>query len=241
MPEHLDVAVDAAKAVLSAPSATPMLALWAKLGLGMVLAQRGEVAEAEEHYADLLPQRGTYSPFVGVDHVLGLLAAAMGRLDLAEFHFDDAIAGYRAPISPWNLYIAWTCFDYASTLLARNSPGDRSKVEALLAEALSVSGVVDMIPLRERIAALQDRIEAQPTRPPALPDGLTQREVEVLRLVAAGKTDREIAEELVISFRTVTTHVSNILNKISASNRAEAAAYATRQGLTLSTPPNAEP
>ena len=110
-----------------------------------------------------------------------------------------------------------------------------------MAEVLSVSGEVDMIPLRERVAALQARIQAQPPRPPAFPDGLTQREVDVLRLVAAGKTDREIAEELVISFRTVTTHVSNILNKNSASNRAEAAAYATRQGLTQTTPPNSDP
>ena len=51
------------------------------------------------------------------------------------------------------------------------------------------------------------------------------------RLVAAGRTDREIAEELIISIRTVTTHVDNILNKTGAANRAEAAAYAVRHGL----------
>jgi DNA-binding CsgD family transcriptional regulator len=64
-----------------------------------------------------------------------------------------------------------------------------------------------------------------------LDPGLTHREVEVLRLVAAGKTDREIAEQLIISVRTVTTHVSNILNKTGAVNRTEAATYANRQGL----------
>jgi NarL family two-component system response regulator LiaR len=53
----------------------------------------------------------------------------------------------------------------------------------------------------------------------------------VLRLIASGKTDREIAEELFISVRTVSTHVSNILNKINAVNRTEAATYATRHGL----------
>ena len=72
---------------------------------------------------------------------------------------------------------------------------------------------------------------SEPVRSPAYPDGLTQREVEVLRLVAAGRTDREIAEELVISTRTVTTHVGNILNKVGAANRTEAATYATRSGL----------
>ena len=53
----------------------------------------------------------------------------------------------------------------------------------------------------------------------------------MLGLVAAGKSNPEIAEELFISARTVSTHVSNILNKIDATNRAEAASYATRHGL----------
>ena len=63
------------------------------------------------------------------------------------------------------------------------------------------------------------------------PDGLTQREVEVLQLIAAGKTDREIADELFISARTVGYHVSNILNKTTSANRTEAATYASRNGL----------
>ncbi len=60
---------------------------------------------------------------------------------------------------------------------------------------------------------------------------MTQREVEVLRLIAAGKPDREIAEELIISVRTVGNHASSILNKTNGANRTEAATYATRQGL----------
>jgi DNA-binding CsgD family transcriptional regulator/pimeloyl-ACP methyl ester carboxylesterase len=63
------------------------------------------------------------------------------------------------------------------------------------------------------------------------PDGLTTREIEVLRLVAAGKSNQQIAAELVISLNTVARHMSNILDKIGAANRAEAASYATRQGL----------
>ncbi len=70
-----------------------------------------------------------------------------------------------------------------------------------------------------------------PARAPAYPDGLTGREVEVLCLIVDGKTDREIAEELFISARTVGVHISNILNKTSTSNRTEAATYAARQGL----------
>ncbi len=72
---------------------------------------------------------------------------------------------------------------------------------------------------------------AQPERSPAFPDGLTQREVEVLRLVATGKTDREIGEELSISVSTASTHVRNILNKANVANRTEATAYGARLSL----------
>ena len=65
----------------------------------------------------------------------------------------------------------------------------------------------------------------------AFPDGLTRREVEVLRLVCGGKTDREVREELFISVKTVGNHVSNILNKTNTANRTEAATYATRNEL----------
>jgi DNA-binding CsgD family transcriptional regulator len=61
--------------------------------------------------------------------------------------------------------------------------------------------------------------------------GLSPRELEVLRLITEGKPDREIAAELSISPRTVTTHVTNILNKLGLSSRSAAAAYAARHGL----------
>ncbi|MBQ12695.1 MAG: hypothetical protein CMJ45_14240 [Planctomyces sp.] len=73
---------------------------------------------------------------------------------------------------------------------------------------------------------------AQPETSPAYPGGLTQREVEVLGLVVAGKTDRQISEELVIAVRTVSTHMSSILSKTGSSNRTEAACYAAQHGLT---------
>ena len=78
----------------------------------------------------------------------------------------------------------------------------------------------------------QEKAETQPVKTPAYPLGLTQREIEVIRLIAMGKTDREIGKELFISFRTAGNHLRSILNKTDAANRAEAAAYATRHGLT---------
>jgi DNA-binding NarL/FixJ family response regulator len=64
-------------------------------------------------------------------------------------------------------------------------------------------------------------------------DGLTRREVQVLRLVAGGRRNREIAAELAISTNTVDRHVSSILKKTGTVNRTEAAMYAARRGLVL--------
>jgi ATP/maltotriose-dependent transcriptional regulator MalT len=66
---------------------------------------------------------------------------------------------------------------------------------------------------------------------PAAPAGLTRRELEVLRHVAHGSTNREIAEALSISEHTVVNHLSHIFGKIGADNRTTAAAYALRQGI----------
>ena len=62
-------------------------------------------------------------------------------------------------------------------------------------------------------------------------DPLTERELDVLRLVAQGKSNREIAEQLVITEMTVRTHVSNILSKLHLASRTQAALYALKEGL----------
>ena len=81
----------------------------------------------------------------------------------------------------------------------------------------------------EVLRAIEDFIREVPAGP--YPDGLTEREVEVLRLIAVGKTNRDIADQLVISQNTVARHISNIFTKTGASNRAEAASYANRHRL----------
>lgn len=63
------------------------------------------------------------------------------------------------------------------------------------------------------------------------PAGLTAREVEVLRLVARGSSQREIADQLVISRKTASNHIDHIYSKTGASNRAMAALFAVRHGL----------
>ena len=82
--------------------------------------------------------------------------------------------------------------------------------------------------------AIARKLLQEISRPPARPlspEPLTERELEVLRLIARGKSNREIAGELVISEATVRTHVSNILGKLQLASRTQAALYALREGI----------
>jgi two-component system, NarL family, response regulator LiaR len=72
-------------------------------------------------------------------------------------------------------------------------------------------------------------------RAPESPEKLTDRETEVLRLIARGYSNKEIAQELIIGEKTVKTHVSNILGKLSLLSRTQAALYAVRIGLVSDT------
>ena len=231
MDDRLDAAERAADIVLSSPSATSIATMLATQGLALVAVLRGSEDSAQQRYGVLESRRGILVNTEGLfpDRLLGLLAHTMGNLDDAAEHFEDALtfcrkAGYRPEL-------AWTCCDYAETLLQRNESGDRTKAIALLDESLTICQELGMRPLMERVVAIGERAESQPANAPAFPDGLTQREVEVIRLIALGKSNREIADELTISLNTVLRHVSHILAKTGSSNRLEAVGYAAREGL----------
>ena len=76
---------------------------------------------------------------------------------------------------------------------------------------------------------LMDEISTRPSKPAS--DDLTGRELDVLRLIARGRNNRDIAGDLILSEKTVKTHVSNILSKLHLSDRTQAAIYALREGL----------
>jgi DNA-binding NarL/FixJ family response regulator len=88
---------------------------------------------------------------------------------------------------------------------------------------------------RYGLRALQAKVQAlgSVTRhAPTHPDGLTAREVDILRLVSTGRTNRDIGRELYISEHTAANHIRSILRKTGSANRTDAAAYAHRHGLT---------
>jgi DNA-binding NarL/FixJ family response regulator len=82
-----------------------------------------------------------------------------------------------------------------------------------------------------RASALLQELEHVPPAPGSAPDGLTPREVDVLRLLVEGRTNQEIGRVLHLSEFTIKRHVANILTKLDLPSRAAAAAYATRKGL----------
>jgi NarL family two-component system response regulator LiaR len=84
--------------------------------------------------------------------------------------------------------------------------------------------------LHPTIAARLMRELNQPSDLPPTKEPLTNREVEILKLIAQGMSNEEIAQKLVLSERTVRTHVSNILAKLQLANRTQAALYALREG-----------
>jgi DNA-binding CsgD family transcriptional regulator len=101
--------------------------------------------------------------------------------------------------------------------------GDTSSAERELTAARTVFRQVGAVPMADLASSL--------LAPVALPGGLTAREVEVLRLVASGRSNPQIAGELVLSEKTVARHLSNIFVKLDVASRTAAAAYAFERGL----------
>ena len=114
----------------------------------------------------------------------------------------------------------------AASLLSRAAPGDRDRAAALLKASFDNARDIGMRALEERARRRLDELSGTIA---STSDDLTQREAEVLRLIASGRSNADIALVLSISLNTVATHVRNILAKTGCANRTEAAAYAMRR------------
>jgi len=186
-------------------------------------------------YPELAPLRGAnvvighgVACYGAADRYLGMLAATLGEPDLAAEHFEHALAFNRAMgASTW---VAHTLYAYARTLRARGCDGDAERAAAMLTEAATLAEQIGMPMLLARARALGANVDGAHTPP----DDLSWREVDILRLVALGRSNREIGLELSISGHTVANHVRSILRKTGAANRTEAAGYAYRHSLVES-------
>ena len=165
---------------------------------------------------------GHYIP--SISRIMGLAAHTAGDPFAAAAHFEDSIVFCRnAGYSP---ELAWTCHDYAELLISESAMFDKVKIFELLEEGVAAAEKVGMIAVLERIANLRDSVGQQ------LPAGLTERQVEILALVAGGLSNPEIGKRLVISNNTVARHLSNIFAKIDASNRVETTTFALANGIS---------
>ena len=134
---------------------------------------------------------------------------------------------YRAAYAQWR---------HADALLAGGAGTGPAAEPLRAAHATAVR--LGAAPLRTQIEALARRArisltpaEPEPAPAPAHPHGLTDREADVLRLLAAGHTNREIGQQLFISPKTASVHVTSILRKLAVRDRVQAAAVAIRLGL----------
>ncbi len=156
-------------------------------------------------------------------YVQATLLSARGRLQLALGEPGEAQATLQRALALWQRLAV---------------PYEVATTWTLLGDAHEQAG--DVAATREAFATAVDefdRIGAQfavspPSGDPPRPNGLTAREVEVLQLVAAGHTNQGIADELFLSIKTVSRHLSNIYTKIGVSSRSAATAFAFEHHLT---------
>ncbi len=188
-----------------------------------VVGSLGFSPDCEELHQILLNERRpllvAYTP-VSVQRVLGKLATAAGTWSAAFAHFEAAAESLTRGEATWELAV--TLSDHAESRRRRAKRGDSLKAAALEAQAVVLFETLAIGPLRRESsngASLVDRF------------GLTPRELEVLRLVARGLKNQEIAETLTLSPHTVDRHLENIFSKMSVAGRTQAVMTAVAQGL----------
>jgi DNA-binding CsgD family transcriptional regulator len=193
-------------------------------------AALGDEETAALVYPELEPLAGTnvmighlVACYGAADRYLGMLATTLGEWDRAEAHFAHAtVLNRRTGMLTW---LGHTLHQHARARIAR---GDAAGAVPLLSEAAAIAEANGQRALLARIRSIGPE---PPVAPVALPDGLSSREVEILRLVARGLSNREVGAALMISEHTAANHMRSILRKTGCANRTQAATYAHRHGL----------
>ncbi len=210
---------------------------YARAELALLLAESGRLFESEAHLArcrEVLTAGEDWRGLAGRAMLAeGVHAAARGLSTEAEAQFMRAIECFRRLSLPWDEAEAFEIWANAGRRLYRG----RTR-RAFVAERLDCArGVYERLgagqPWFDRLDAQERRLLgiASPGTTVDLPDGLTMREIEILRLVAAGASGREIGEQLVLSVRTVERHIANVYLKTGTHGRAQATSYALGHGL----------
>ncbi len=185
----------------------------------------GDAAVGAEVFAELEPAAGQHIVIADGVAVLGPAEYYLGRLALLCGRPTQAAAYLATAQRMAEQSGLWPVA--ARVRLERARLGGNG-AEAHAREALQAAERLGMATLATEAGEALSRLQPASV---ALPAGLTAREAEVLGLLAAGKTNSEIAEALVLSRHTVVRHLANAYAKIGATNRAEATAFATRHGL----------
>ncbi|GAA3124392.1 helix-turn-helix transcriptional regulator [Streptomyces rectiviolaceus] len=204
---------------------------------GHAVAELGREA-ALEQIREAMQGQPEFAPLWAVLSLMteAELLTAEGRDTSARW--TEAVAAAEQLEAP--VMLATARLRLAEALITHGGTGSREAAGELLRQAEAVARDLGATPLgteittlagRARIPLRQGDRETAPPPEPAAALGLTARERDVLRLVAAGRSNREIAQELFISPKTASVHVSNILAKLGVSGRGEAAAIAHRLGV----------
>jgi DNA-binding CsgD family transcriptional regulator len=163
---------------------------------------------------------------IAIHRFLGKLGTKSGHFGDADQHFMESLRLADACVAPFER--ALTLLEIAELRLAQNQTNEAS---ALLDEVQAICEPLGARPTLARATALRDQISQPPKKDVRYPAGLSPREVEVLRFVAAGLTDAEIAGKLFVSRRTINSHLTNIYNKIGLGSRAAVSVWAKEQSL----------